>query len=141
MAWGAVGPTAVTLAAWALGRSAPVEVRCQCECGGKTSDTAFALLERQLERCGPEQLARAPQAAPEQPLLLVLGLTFVLGCLAGAFACYLLGAYCAPQGRPRRTIAPLPAPAVEDEGAGPAAESGFKGAKLGKGKGQLVIAA
>lgn len=69
------------------------DTRCRCEChlGGATSadEKLIALLQRQLDRCGPANLTAAPPIPPlgsEGFSLALIGCAFFVGVVLGALS-------------------------------------------------------
>ncbi len=53
--------------------------RCDCHCSGSVADPILALLERQLERCGPAHLREPCPGIDKLLLSLLVAATFLLG--------------------------------------------------------------
>ena len=136
MALAALSPAIVTVGAWLLGRSQPAPVVCHCECGQTNPEAAGALqlLERQLARCGPENLAGAPAPALGVELFLFV---FVVGLVTGSITTLWV------LSRPAKAPALERTPATPDHPEGAAAErtGKGKGAKAGStgGRGEIVV--
>ena len=65
---------------------------CECYCSSDPSKELLAVINRQLERCGPEQLATAPpQSTPAQSLLplLLAGLSGLLLGILLSLVCFI----------------------------------------------------
>ena len=76
--------------------------RCSCHCSGSPDERVLSILERQLDRCGPEQL-RPPE--PGRPWVLLVAVSLLAGAfgfLGGALATGGVSLPC-----PRRGIAAL----------------------------------
>ena len=58
---------------------------CDCHCSFESDGKVLSILEKQLERCGPEQLTRTPPPSSTGPF--VIGL--LLGLLLAGFIQYL----------------------------------------------------
>ena len=90
LSWAASSST-FALGAWAGSRSSGCD--CRCEFAGllEPNQAVLGLLQRQLDRCGPEQLVRAaPEPCPTSTVggscwLLAFALGFV-GCAVGFLA-------------------------------------------------------
>ena len=117
MAWSAV----VTAGAWLLGRWSPAPT-CSCHCSSDPSAGVLRLLERQLERCGPEQL-RAPVPLPSpEAAAPCIGLGSVLFCtivgfIAGVITCLVLSRQPHRSAESVEGLAALPAPSATSSSA------------------------
>ena len=107
-----LGPALALLSSY-LGRPSQV---CSCEGAGRASERVLQLLERQLERCGPANLAPPPPPTPPCER----GWAFLGGLLAGLLISLIaaLGLLVAAHLRSRTSVAAVQA---EDRGAGAAA--------------------
>ena len=67
--WTQLASSGITAGAWLLGHwSRPAgECRCHGECAGDPSQAVLEILSKQLDRCGPEQLAGRVQSCPVPP--------------------------------------------------------------------------